>query len=374
MKIEVQVLHGPAALEALGDDWAELLARAGVESYFMGAQWLKAWAEQFGDGDEIILLLALRDSRWIGGLPLVRGKSRIGRNTVDGLQVAGRPYFDLVEIPCDPGESAEEIVGVLFDALDGLRPRWTALELRELPVGGLSDTAVAVILDRGGWTWRSRVCSAAPTLEALTEEGEPVRRGRNLRSQLRRSQKRLAEKGAVEICFERIPPDGVTAEIERCTQIEAASWKGAQSSGVLCRSPQREFFEEVWRALAQSGELAVGRLDVGGEPVAYHWGWIQFGRFYSYNLAYLEQWSKDGPGSVLLDFMVTRAPELGIRTLDASRGDLVRPHGLARYHGPVRDHHTYVIFGRGLCGRLLGAVSLRLLPALRRLRAKVGKD
>jgi len=339
--------------------WDALAASGGGAFPFLSSDWLAAWDTHLGSGREVVFALLERDGELVGGLPLVSGPSRLGRWRVRMLEVAGAPLFDRIEIPA-VDEAArratlESIVG-WFRAERGE----TVLNLRELASGGETHRA----LDAGGFRFHLRTCSRAPLLE-LAE----LKRSRNLRSQLKRGERRLAELGSLEDRFTSPDPGELPELLDECAAVESASWKG--EGGVLGRSPTGAFFRELAAGRAHRGAVLLGQLRLDGRLVAYHLGLRHGDRFLSYNLAHLPEHGAAGPGTVLLDRMVARGAELGLATFDASRGSLERPHLLARYRGPVREHLQAVLYRRGPVGAGLELVRHVLLPAARRLRSTV---
>lgn len=347
-------------------EFEALLERAGVETLFMQPVWLAGWARHLGP--DSALLVAEQAGRWCAAFPLRSGRRPFGRLRLQLVEFAGAPLFDLADPPIDPELDREALLVELFGELRRRLGRWTAAELRELPVDSATERAVAAAAARAGLAHRSRTCSVAPLLDLGALDGAAPKRSKNLRSQLNRSAKRLAELGEVETRFERPAPAELESAFEQCAGVERLSWKGTGGTALLVEEPRRAFFRELWDRLAECGELAVARLLIDGAPLAYHWGWIRHRRFFSYNLAYAPEHAQRGPGTLLLDAMVRAAPELGIDVLDASRGSLTSPHGLARYRGGEREHRTHVVYGRGATGRSLGFASTVVLPRVRAAR------
>ncbi len=111
--------------------------------------------------------------------------------------------------------------------------------------------------------------------------------------------------------------------------------------------------QSVWSNLASQQRLAWAGLKLDGEWIAYHWGMVCNDVFLSYNLAQLPEHNKLSPGTLLLDFMIHQAGELGLKAIDASRGGIDHDHSLSPYKGPIRYHRRAVIYRKTVMGRML---------------------
>jgi len=373
MSSGLRFLDGRRVLAESPDRWAALLDLPGAlglaPSLFLESAFLAAWARHLAPEQPFLLAVLEEEGAWLAGLPLTRSRGRLGRWRLRLAGIAGAPMFDCVEVPAaDPGRRRTFLEALLRELPRAL-PGWTALDLRELPAAGPTLAALRGAAAAAGRPVHERLCARSPLLPL--EGPEPPRPSRNLRSQLGRSRRRLAGRGAVELHFSRPTADAAEVILEECAGVEAASWKGARGTGVLRAGPPRDFARELWRTLTPSGRIGLGTLRLDGRLVAYHWGWICGRRWLSYNLAQLPEVDDAGAGTLLMQAMVEQAPELGLDLLDGSRGSLLRPHLLARYRGPVREHVQAVLYHPGLRGRALGLARHRLLPAARSLRRRL---
>ncbi|MFN0244827.1 MAG: GNAT family N-acetyltransferase [Planctomycetota bacterium] len=366
----LNIAEGRAAFEARDARWNDLLDASGTPSFFLRPPWLAHWSAHT-QGRRLLLATYEERGRWIAGLPLALGRGRVGRWTIDKLEIAGAPWFDQIAVPAVDDCAREAFLATLLEWCQRELSSWTLCELREIAAEDDSARAIERAARACGLPLRARVCSRAPYVDLSGVDGsggEVHGPSKNLRSQLRRSEKRLAERGAIELAFARPSERECDALLDEIAAVEAQSWKG--STGVLQPSGGGAFFRPLVPELARARAWAVGTLRVSGTLVAYHWGFVEGRRFLSYNLAQLPQFDELGPGTFLLQHMVERARALDLDRVDASRGSLSAPHALARYGGPVREHLQMLVYNQNAAGRVLHATKEVLVPSLARLRRR----
>jgi len=354
------------------DEWAALVAATPEATFFARAEWLDAWAAHATERRESFVALREERGRMVAGLPLQRGRGTIGRWRLAKWEVAGAPWLDRVDVARVDDAAGSAFVEELLDWLLAQRSGWTVLDLREATRDGFAIEAFARVAAERGLRVERRVCSKAPCFDVAAHGGRPP--SANLRSQLARSGKRLAELGRVDVAFERPEPARLDALLDECAAVERESWKGRSATGILARAAPAAFFRPLFRALAEARLLAIGTLRLDGALHAYHLGFLHDGAFLSYNLANRAEGQQHGPGTLLLQAMAERAAALGITRLDASRGELERPHLLARYGGPVREHEQLLVWRPGARGAAVHLARTVVLPRLRALRRKPAKE
>jgi CelD/BcsL family acetyltransferase involved in cellulose biosynthesis len=356
MSPHFQVLKGPKAISRVFPQWEELLdassAEAEAPDFFLRTDWLEPWLEQFSDRGEVFLAVLQDGDRWRAGLPMQIVKGHYGNAVVRHLSVAGFPESDCTFIPALCQADRQEFVRQLVDWWQNELPQAVTLDFRELPQAGPSIAAL-----KASGAPCSRFLHVYPVsrspryqLDAFEQAGQQI--GGKLGQNLRRRKRILYRAGQVEFHFERIRPDQVESCLQTCAEIEAKSWKGQKHVGMLAKQ-SRSFVHRVWQHVAPKGGLAVATLVLDGQTIAYHWGMLRGGCFLSYNLAHLPEHHQYSPGTLLLQHMVEKAAELGIREMDASRGGLDHLHILAPYKGPVRIHSRLIWFRPSLVGRFL---------------------
>ena len=350
--------EGADALHSQASKWDDLLRRAAphfeAPGFFLERNWLQPWLEQRQDVDNF-LLAALEDPsthEWQAALPLYLNPLESGGAVGQRLSVAGFPATDCAFIPAVNEEALQVFVRKLLHHWAKNIPKAVSFDLRELPQDQATERALTAWNEDNGDRMHFLTVSRSPMVmmaEMEAKGGKTTGKlGRNLRSRLRK----LEEAGTPDFVFRYLKAD----EVETCYQqfrgIEDQSWKGRDGVGVLGNGNE-DLMLKVWHNLAGEKRLAAAGLKLDGELIAYHWGMVCDGVFLSYNLAQLPDYNKLSPGTLLLDYMIHYAGELGLTSIDASRGGIDHDHSLSPYKGPIRYHRRAVIYRKTVMGRML---------------------
>jgi len=280
-------------VDKLGDhaaSWDTCVDAAVRPSPFLRSWWLEAIREP---GARFVM--ALEDSRLVGGLPIVIDRfSGIRRCRLLGGAL-GAHDLDLVLVPGHP------------------RPR----------AGGLIDSirGVADLVDLGGLPDASLVSSLLPPRASLAEIGTSAaarlsgtfeeyleRRSSSDRREIRRLERRWLERGAVYRCTTDGDVERATAELQRLYELR---WG---------RDPHRSQFAVAASAGVARGEAAYHELLVGERVVASLFSFELGDRSVHYRMAREMGPDTSGIGSVLRAMAIRRACEMGKRELDLGPG------------------------------------------------------
>jgi len=370
MTLNILTFEGIDGIQQAKDQWQDLLDRSGQPSFFLRADFLSLWAQNFLGNDQLILVVVERGGRWIGGLPLVFGVGPIGgRWRVPRLGFAGTGWFDRMELPAANAEDCEEAMACIWDwAKKTWGQKWMALALQEVPNGSDTMHALSALAQAKKKTLHGVLASKAPMVDLATGG----KTSSKYRRQLRQSMETLKERGEVTVDFFHLEESMVNDLADECERVEQSSWKGDEGVGVFRNPAHKEFTKSLWRMLAVKNEASMATIRLDGELVIYHWGMNHQGRFLSYNLAQVPETNSVRGGSLLLGHMVQTGESLGYTVIDASRGSLLSPNIIGRYHGPDRDHANFVLYGSGASALAVSSIRHRLLPFLRTIRKKPG--
>lgn len=344
--------------EALDELLSELEAARGTweeRTPFQTRAWLAACRDH-GVGGRRPVVAALHEAGGVvAAAPMAVGPGRFARVPVRVLGFLGDPYNDRGAFLVPAGDGGR--VRALLDALFEDAPTFDVLQLDEVAAESPAVEAVRAFAAARGLACYRRLSSRAPyVLLAGTYDDLRAEMSKNLKGQLRNKRNRLAKHGAVALERTRPNRGDLLAVWDELAAVERSSWKGRAETGVLSPSGCRDFFRDALGSLAEEGgiDLAVLRLD--GAVAAYHLGLRHEDGFYSYNLAQPSELDALSPGTVLMDEVIRGSFEQGLRVVDASRGDLARPHLLHRYPHRTREHHRLVVFRRRVAGQLARAV------------------
>src|SRR4051794_16106303 len=325
-------------LEDLREEWQVLGGRSG--NLFATWEWAPGWGPPFGQGTPFPAV-----NRDDAGAPRAlvplelrrRGPLRVarfvGHGPADELGPIGEPEA-LVELQAER--------------------RWDVLLAERLPPTAGADKL-------GG---RTLLREASPVVEAPEGGYEAflAGRSRNFRSQGRRKEKKLLERGLTY----RLSHDPARLEADMGTlgELHEARW-GAESSGAL-RDRRAAFHMDFARAALERGWLRLWLAEVEGQAVAAWYG-FRFGKAeWYYQSGRDPDWDKDSVGLVLLAHTIRAAFDDGLRTYRLLRGGESYKDRFATSDPGLET----VVAGRGA----LGTLAERSAPAALRLRRLLRRE
>ena len=359
-----ELLDDPDQVPQHAIAWNDLWWRSDTPWPLARAEVLPLWLEHFAPEAALrVVIVRRRSGAWAACLPLISG--RVGRWFPVG-RLPGNAWAGAGDLLLDPVAVKEpEFWQALREALAHLP--WRVLWLEDLPV------------ESPRWQWWQRqipqeklACDACQHVPVgITElEGDWDHflrtRSRNFRKSLRRCRQSLARLGEVELLTHLDSPCSAQELMEMVKEVERRSWK-FQAGTALVQHPHVEAFFDRWtQLLDQSSHLAVFVLRVGQRPVAYEWGYVAKGTYFSHKCSFDQQLGEHSPGHVLCAMVLQRLfDQPGVHRVD--------------YLGPmteaIRRWSTgHYWSGRVVCGRGVGRAAVaahrHLLPWWRRLRRR----
>jgi CelD/BcsL family acetyltransferase involved in cellulose biosynthesis len=355
--------------------WEELAAHALEPNVFYEHWMLLPALEAYGAREDIGVVLVSSDGAGLrpgggslAGLFPLRLTSRFRNLRVSAASLWRHPHCYL-GTPLIRAACAVECISAL---LEWLR-RSARARVLELPWisgdGPFRRLLLEQCNERGlsSWTidgyvrglWRQAAPAASGPRAAVSGE---------LRRQLRRKERRLAERGRVEhLVMSR--GDDVGRWIEDFLRLEASGWKGASGTALACSDSGRRYFTEIATAAFRRGRLLMLGLDYQGEPIARRCAFLAGDGSFAYKTAYDERFSSYSPGAILEIDSLTQLEGLeGVQWMDSC----TTPDNtlINRISNDRRTIESLVI-GNGALGELLIS-GLRLLGWTKhRLRSRI---
>jgi CelD/BcsL family acetyltransferase involved in cellulose biosynthesis len=233
---------------------------------------------------------------WCGFFPFFRHRSYRGL-PIRNLRVLKHDYCFL-RVPLVRADCVAEVLEHVFDWLDASGS--ALVELADQTGEGPYAEALAAVLRRRG----NSVQASSSHARALIERGASAEAylraamsGGKLK-ELRRQQRRLGEKGDLEV--ESLPSTGdVDAAIDEFLALERAGWKGARGTAMSCRPHDREFFSELVRRAFERDRLQMITLRLDGRPIAMKCNLLAPPGAFAFKIAYAEELAQYSPGVLL---------------------------------------------------------------------------
>lgn len=358
------VVRDPAELQVHLPAWEDLSAHAVEANPFYEPFMLLPALDAFGKNSvlQFVLIYAVRGGRaaLVGFLPMERASQ------YKGLPLAHlRLWMHRHCYLCTPlirrGQARRCLSGYLdWLATDG---GGVVVEWRNVNADGAFLTAFTEALadtrcEYVPYDFERALLRPRRDSDSLLKETH----SRKARHELRRLERRLAERGALEY-RELQDRDDAAQWIDAFLDLESRGWKGTHGSALACSAADRHFFVQWTSEAARRGRLMMLALAVGSRTIAMKCNVLAGAGSYAFKITYDEDYARYSPG-VLLEME-------NIRRFHA-RGDLQWMDSCAdpgnwmmnRIWPDRRRIATLVMPGSHFAGPLF----VRALPLVRRLK------
>jgi CelD/BcsL family acetyltransferase involved in cellulose biosynthesis len=332
----------PDELGRIAPEWDALADRVDA-SPFVRPGWIRAWWESFGVGE--LTLLVERDSSGLHAVMPVGVRHGVCVSTANWHS----PEYGIVSAD---SAAASSLLERLFASRSQL------VSLRLLADDQLVERLRAVA-NRSQYHPAVRLQARCPLVEVDGDWDAYERQlSRNLRQDLARCRRRLAELGPISLEVSES-----VKELEAAFALEQLSWKGARGSAMASRPETRRFYAEVARWAETRGWLRLVFLRAGERRVAFHLALEQGGAYVPLKGGLDPVVSRCSPGKLMIHATLERAFATGLRRYEFVAGS--EDYKL-RWATGLSDRVHFRAFASTLRGASLRMVDLRGRPLARR--------
>lgn len=273
--------------------WDALADRVGG-SPFVRPGWALPWHAAYGKG-RLMVLTAFDGHRLVAAMPL-----ELRRGVASSPTNWHTPEY---EILAEDEQARTDLVGAAVQT-HGQRLQLAFVD-DEL-VEQVSRTAT-----RERQRVLSRVLEQGPYIDLEGTFADYERKlDKHMRAELRRRQRRLEERGSVDLTICESADDDA---LSRFFTVEAAGWKGANGTAIDAEPPTRSFYTSVAHWAGERGWLRLALLSVDGRAVAGDFA-LQYGdTHYLLKTGFDPEFRRYGAGKLLRRSMIERAFTDGAR-------------------------------------------------------------
>jgi CelD/BcsL family acetyltransferase involved in cellulose biosynthesis len=307
--------------------WNELLSATPAATFFQSLEWLEAFWRHFAATQRLRTLIVFAGHRPVGIVPLVvrSEATRIGR-----VRVLTYPLHDWGSFYGPIGPEPGRTLAAALAHVRQTPHDWDLLELRWQGAIGTDPAETRRAMWEAGFhafptIWDQ---TAIVELSGSWDSYWSGRKGAWLR-RFRHAERKLAQRGPIS--HVRYRPAGASHNdgaprwdlYDACEEIARQSWQGSATDGTtLSHDSVREFLRETHAAAAAAGAVDVNLLLLGGEPVAFIYGYASGGYVYGLRRGHYAGRALDGAGTVLLAYTLRDSFAGGDRLYDMGVGSL----------------------------------------------------
>ena len=310
-------ISNTAQLISLKTEWRELAASLSPANAFLSFEWMSTWWQQFGK-DAQLALITVRDSAGtLLGLAPFYISRQLGLRRLGFLadQHAGSDYLDIL---CVPGQE-EAVVEEVARTVRAQRSRWDYIELK--------DTADSETLRHFAWLMAEEglhvnrapasVCpyvSLPETFDAYTASIS----GQFRRDVNRRWRTLQRDHAATFETFSSV--DDIRLYFPELCRLHGLRFDSQNRDSAFLQPSALAFFSQSVEALAKAGVARMFILRAGPDVIAALLGFSVGKQFQYFQLGLDPNWSRSGPGKVLLSLVIEAAIRNGHTDFDFLRG------------------------------------------------------
>jgi CelD/BcsL family acetyltransferase involved in cellulose biosynthesis len=351
-RLELATITDTAGFAALADGWDALAGALPRPSPFMLHAWLEEWWRHLGDGARLSVVVARRDGRLVGALPLMIQR-RFGVRTAAFIGGGDSALADLLLAEGEPDATAEALVDELrrqpFDLLDAFG----------LPAGSRLARAAGADL-----VAHERVEAPVMLMPDGFDAAYKAKRGSKRRAEHRRRMRRLLENGEAEFSIVRTL-DELRPALEEGFRINGLRWEGRPDRSLFSTEAGHDFHRAVLPRLAEMDIARILLLRSQGRVVAFQY-WLAYrGSMVSNRRAFDPTFSQFSPGLLTMLHALEDASAEGLTRVEFLGGP--EPYKLEFSDGFEPLHQAIGLTG-GLRGRVAGRAELGMLGLRRRVR------
>lgn len=357
--ITFSCLEGRDVFASRQQPWNELLGQIDYGSdfptYYGSPAWMDVWSKMMGGECRFYTFVAEKDGKWLGVLPLMVRKTKVSKVTLKALMLASWPELDNFELPATSQEVRQAVVDFALDHMREKVKGWEIMLVREISIDGPTHQAMAQYFQSRNMDFQIDPKAQSPVLDLIEYGQREVKQPKKAAYRLRKFRNKMEKMGEVERIFELATPENCMALFDECADVESRSWKGQEDSDAafMLTDPMRSFYQEMWKSLAATNQLAVGLIRLDGKALVAHWGPVENKRFLSYHMSFDMEYRSLGLGAVLMDDMINMSPDMGLTLFDSSRGAVDGSHILSKYQCPYRKQLLLTYYRPSVRGRLL---------------------
>lgn len=365
--MKIRLVTSLREFDSLAPVWRDVVAAGGQTSPFLSHDWFACCWRTAGPDRRRELWMVEDTSGPLALIPLTRWRSRGWGMPIRVLSFLESPDTPFVDILI--AQRSEEVIHTFLNALRA-RSDWDVLSIRKLP----AESPTVKMLEAGlvnGFPWREGDRERSPYVTISGDWEEFVhQRSQRWRKTLRNQENRLQRRGAVTVeehC-EVDPSGSVFAEVMAVSQ---QSWKGPRGLAIATMEGMPRFFREFTHRASRNGWLHLWILRLDGRAIATEYQIGAGDTLHALRADFDSALADLSPGANLNLHILRTLFERG-RVAQYDMGPGPNSYKL-RWATGEHEAVMLTIYAPTAYGRLFHRIETRVVPLLRRLRARLAR-
>lgn len=362
--MKVRIVASLRDFDALAPIWREVTSEGGQTSPFLTHDWFACCWRTAGPNRRREIWVLEDAAGPLAFLPLLRWKGRRWGLPVRIMGFLESPDTPFIDIPL--ARNPDEVVAAFVEALRA-RSDWDVLSLQKFPANAGTLKALEATLP-GRLPWRVAGREQSPYVEIAGTWSHFFRgKTQRFRKTCRNIENRLQKNGAVTVEEHRVvDPEGpVFAEV---MEVSRQSWKGPRGVGMATMLGMPRFFRELTLRASANGWLHLWILRLDGRAVATEYQIRSNGRLHALRADFDAALASLSPGAALnLRIMQSIFDRRDVGEYDMGPGSNTYK---LRWATGARESVWLEVYAATPYGRFLHSIETRLVPLLRRWRAR----
>jgi CelD/BcsL family acetyltransferase involved in cellulose biosynthesis len=298
VSVAVETVGDADGFAALAVEWDELVLAQPRPSPFLLHGWLLEWIRHYGPGGEVRVLVARRDGRLVGALPLIVNRIA-GLRVLQFLGATQSALGDLLLADAGDEETARALVAAASAGRHDLADLF-GLPAQSRLAGALGRRLRLV----------ERVESPVLDLSAGWEEVYRAKTSSKKRNLHKRRRRQLAEQGSELTTEVARTVEELEPALEDAFRLHELRWAGRPDGSHFATETGKRFHRAALRAVGAQGRIRIVTLKLDGRAIAFHYYFLLAGRMYVHRLAFDPALARLSPGQVnTLDALEAAAAE-----------------------------------------------------------------
>lgn len=299
--LSIQRITRTNEFHQLRNEWDALHAQTPQAGIFQTWLWLDTWLTYFTT--QPLVLLAYRDKQLVGALPLMIDKEQgVRKLRLLGCGLTQPDHLDLLAAP----EDAPAIANAFANNLAKQKGVWQVIHFEGLAEHSLLPEQLNAAFG-SAHERPSTICPFMPLVGIKDwEDFQKQRLSSHMRSKgLRYLQNLLERNHPGEVVYEQVCNEmEIARAMEALITQHKERWAEKQTYTPFEEAHFLDFHRRFAQIAHQQGWLGLYRLRIADQTIASVYGFHFRDRFYDYQHALDDRWSKYSPGRQLISYIV----------------------------------------------------------------------